>query len=1415
MAMALAHSAALAQVKMNVDATLRGPLTNKYQYGLFFEEINHAGEGGLYAELVNNRSFETGLDAWTACNKAQISLTSENLLNNIQTKAVEINTIGASATSPKGISNSGFWGMNIRKDSTYTLTLWAKGSNKFENNITASLYSETTGQTLGTAVLKGTVNENGWSKLTATIKALRSDKQGSLNITTATNGKLYLDMVSLFPYTWKNRKNGLRPDLAELLAQTKPAFLRFPGGCYVEGQDSYDNAFQWKKTIGPIEQRPGHWNKNWGYFSTDGLGFDEYLQLCEDLNAAPMFVVNVGLGHNYSFSLEDTKPLVQDALDAIEYANGDVSTEWGAKRAANGHPAPYNIKFIEVGNENYQAGGGQQSEQYAERYYMFYKAIKEKYPDMVVIGNVESWGTDSPSWRNDYPVEMVDEHYYRHYSWMRNNYCKYDNYNRQIGVYVGEYAANGGDYGKYGNMNSALGEAVFMMGMEKNSDVCKMASFAPIFTHEENPAWPYDMIHFNAADNFVTPSFYVQQLFGENLGRQNLLWTESGNKTGLETNMKIGLGTWSTQAVFDNVEVTRTSGDALLADNFDGGMANWTAGDGSWAANGGELLQTSGATNCTAILNLPVAEGNYIYKVRAKKTGGQEGFLIIFNYADAKNYTWWNIGGWGNTKCAVENCVNGAKSTIAETTKSINSNEWYDIEIQVKGSRIVCRMNGSTIHDFNMPTAQAVYQTVQLNEDEGEMIVKIANPNSQAQQVDFTVSNMNMVSATVQTLAAADGTTENTMEQPDNIKPGQAESIALDSKKAVKLNIPAYSLNVYRIKVSDIEAETPEEYPQAYKDEDADKYAYLYAHMHQSREITCYATSKMGTYWEDMFSGNEVFDTKANTTTGGMRDAFIYRKPDGGFMLAATDMTSRLGWTSNHIMILMESPDMVHWTKNVKIDLETPENLKALGGITADEMTAAWAPQIIYDKATGKYVMYYSVGFPDRHRIYYQLIDKNLNILSEPALYFDPGYDIIDADIIWNEMEQRYVMIYKCEKTSGFDRATATHLVPGAGETEGTCQWTITDGFHFGDNNQAIEAPTQWRPINSKSWNMSYINYSGNGYGYKVVNMGKNSNTTGSPLLISGKVAAQHGSIIKITEAEYNYLKTWEKVKTMLPTVEEYYKATGSKEIADAIAKAGDALNNSTTADDNHTRMEDALKALEGCEDIYTQYVKNQLEQGNAVDITALIANADFSQGPEGWTVSGAFTQANGEVAEYWNTPFDFHQTVEGLPEGDYLLSVKSFYRYGGIDEAVAAHRAGTESLNAKIYANSVEMPVMSIYSPDTVYSYSPYNFPNNVTAANEAFNVKDLYTHTLAVTLSKPGNITLGIKKAENVYNDWCCFDTFTLKYLGKTSGAANIKKNTANKNVYYNLKGQQVKKKQMPKGIYISNNKKVIKKY
>ena len=424
----------------------------------------------------------------------------------------------------------------------------------------------TNGQSLGNIKIKADFGKE-WKKYTATITATGNDPRAEFTLTADKAGEFQLDVVSLFPPTFKNRPNGMRPDLAQMLADMHPRFMRFPGGCFVEGQQSPDNAFRWKRTIGPIEQREGHANVNWGYRTSDGIGFHEFLQLSEDLGAKPLFVVNVGIWHGGCTPYDQIGEWIEECMDALEYANGDITTKYGKMRAENGHPAPFNLEYIEIGNENYNFNmnnNSDQSDHYPERYIQFYNAIKAKYPNVHCIGNVESWSTDNPSWRNDYPVEMVDEHYYRNPKWFADRFNKYDSYDRsKYKIYVGEYAVTS-QFGDIGNLNAALGEAVYMMGMENNSDVVVMNSYAPIFVNENDARWRPDMIRFNSHKVMGTPSYYVQQLFPNNIGTQVLKtdWTykltlPQANKEEENKPVQVGLATWNTS----NSELSQTSNE--------------------------------------------------------------------------------------------------------------------------------------------------------------------------------------------------------------------------------------------------------------------------------------------------------------------------------------------------------------------------------------------------------------------------------------------------------------------------------------------------------------------------------------------------------------------------------------------------------------------------------------------------------------------------------------------------------------------------------------------------------------------------------------------------------------------------------------------------------------------------------------
>ena len=803
--MAVCMLSAPAQVTLDIDAGRRGPAIGERHYGLFFEEINHAGDGGLYAELIHNRSFEDNAanpDKWWAVGEADMSVTTEGLLNAAQGHALRLQMHAPG----DGVRNEGFWGIDVVEGRVYKLSFWIRAEEAYEGVLTCSLQAED-GTSLGATEIPADVNGE-WVKLEAEITATGDDPKGWFVLTGDTPGTVVLDVVSLFPPTWKGRANGCRPDLAEMLAAMKPGFVRFPGGCYVEGVwgGGSTNRFEWKKTIGPIEERPGHMNQNWGYRVTDGMGFHEMLQLTEDLGAEPLFVVNMGMGHGWAEDYRQIDEYIQEALDAIEYCNGDAqTTKWGAERAKNGHPEPFNLRLIEIGNENYNfssENNSDQSDHYAERYIQFFEAIREKYPEVTIIGNVEAWGTDNPSWRNPYPVDVVDEHYYRNPSWFEGKYNKYDTYSRSAHkIYVGEYAVTQ-DFGVQGHLEAALGEAVFMLGMENNSDVCVMNSYAPIFANVNNYNWRPDMIQFDSRTSYGTPSYYVQQLFPNNVGKENVEWTEEGNLVQNQA-CHVGLSTWLTDATFDNARITSNDGADIFSDDFSSSNPSWQANGGTWNVSNGQLHQTDiGMEGAVYVCNIETGS-NYTFEVDATKNSGAEGFLIAFNYVDAKNYCWWNLGGWKNTQHGVEVCSDGVKSTVASVAGALETGRTYRIRIRVEGTRVRCYLDDELLHDFTLPVERKVYVSSSIDDEAGVLYVKLVNPHAEAQAVTVNLANASVTGGSMVELTSGSNKDENSLDNPRNVVP--RESTLDVAGQRFTVDMPAWSLRILRLDVTDVE----------------------------------------------------------------------------------------------------------------------------------------------------------------------------------------------------------------------------------------------------------------------------------------------------------------------------------------------------------------------------------------------------------------------------------------------------------------------------------------------------------------------------------------------------------------------------------------------------------------------------------
>lgn len=527
-------------VTVSVDASAKGKAISRELVGIFFEDINYAADGGLYAELVQNRSFEyqateqpgwTPLTGWELVARGGAKLKwevddSEPLHpNNRQCAILKVAAVGEGA----GISNAGFGGIAVEAGERYDVSLfakhlfrgerWSKTANEGEAGPLVVRLEAADGEILGEVNVGAPTRE--WTRLEGTITAKRAEVAARLVVLATAAGGVALDEVSLFPQkTFRGRKNGLRADLAQVIANLKPKFVRFPGGCLVHGH-ALNNMYRWKETIGPVEQRRGQKNL-WGYHQSVGLGYFEYFQFCEDIGAAPLPVVAAGVccqnaAHRHGVGqrglpLSEMGAYIQEVLDLIEYANGPVSSVWGAKRAEAGHPEPFGLKYLGVGNED------RITPEFRERFAMIAEAVKARHPEIVVIGTVGPFheGEDfEAGWKiaDELGLAMVDEHYYVAPEWLLANMRRYDAYDRKRAkVYLGEWASRGNTWA------NALAEAAYLTGLERNADVVPLASYAPLLGKIGNTQWNPNLIYFSNTEVLPTVNYWVQQLFSLNAG---------------------------------------------------------------------------------------------------------------------------------------------------------------------------------------------------------------------------------------------------------------------------------------------------------------------------------------------------------------------------------------------------------------------------------------------------------------------------------------------------------------------------------------------------------------------------------------------------------------------------------------------------------------------------------------------------------------------------------------------------------------------------------------------------------------------------------------------------------------------------------------------------------------------------------
>lgn len=781
--LAAALAANAQPAKITVDAAHPAHPVSPMLWGIFFEDINLSADGGIYPELVRNRSFEDAAqpDFWKLTNatggNSAMEIDSARPLNTFNVHHLRVNVDGGFT-----LENDGYWGMNVTKGDSYTFKAAARGE-RLSDPLTVKIVSST-----GAVLASGEVSSigNNWRYHTLDLTANDSDPKAHLEISGAGSGTLFLDMVSLMPAkTWKN--HGLRVDLAESLDALHPSFMRFPGGNWIEGDD-IAHMYHWKTTIGDIDARTPLWN-TWGYNTTQGLGFYEYLQLCEDLGAEPVFGINCGLAlGGKAVPMSQMGQWIQDALDAIEYANGPTNSVWGSLRAQAGHPAPFHLKYMEIGNEN----GGRD---YAERWALLVNAIRAKYPDMKLI--VTSSLQDGSHPTNPKP-DIVDEHYYETPESFMRRADQYDKYDRNgPKIFIGEYAVTQ-NAGK-GNLRAAIGEAAFMTGMERNSDVVKMASYAPLFVNLNHRAWNPDLINFNSSRWYGIPSYYVQQMFSLNRGDVTLPITVDATEVPEPPpSGEIGVGTWNTAAEFKDIQVTAPDGKVLFQSDFSKNSDGWKLlGDGAqWSVTNGVLRQTAEREFIRALAG-DKSWTDYTLTLKARKLSGREGFLVLFHITDDEDRNWWNIAGWNNTQNAVE-----LGGTQDGKPGSVETNRWYDIKIELKGQSVKCWLDGQLIHDLARPllSTRQLYASATRDDKSGDVIVKVVNAAPFPIDTEINLGGVKTISgpATAIVLTSDSPRDENTIGDPTKVSP-KTETFDVSSPDFHR-TFPGNSFTVLRLK---------------------------------------------------------------------------------------------------------------------------------------------------------------------------------------------------------------------------------------------------------------------------------------------------------------------------------------------------------------------------------------------------------------------------------------------------------------------------------------------------------------------------------------------------------------------------------------------------------------------------------------
>jgi alpha-L-arabinofuranosidase len=825
---ALATPAARAAVSatLDIDVNKPGPAIPPHFYGLMTEEINHSYDGGLFAALIQNRTFQDpgprspGVPIhWFVVGDGKMSLDRSDPVNAALPVSVRLDLNGAVG----GIANDGFWGIPVRPDTTYTARFYAKGAGGFAGAVTASLVLDEGNVTVAKADSQPVSGE--WKKYTLTLATghdAPTTAQARFVLSGMGKGSVAFSFVSLFPPTYQNVPNGLRPDLMKLMAGLHPSFIRLPGGNYLEG-DTFATRFNWKEMIGPADQRPGHMGC-WSYRSSDGFGLPQYLLWCKQLGAEPVLAVFAGYvlhRQHVDAGSPEMAQYTQEALEEIEYVSGPADSEWGKRRAADGFAEPFPLHYVEIGNEDWFDRSGSYDGRFAE----MAGAIRARYPQLKLIATapVKSAKPD-----------LYDDHYYRSVRQMLGLASLYDSpeYNagplkfsgghwsgrlaEGIETFVGEWATQEGR--PTPDLNAALADAAFLMGLERDANVVSMESYAPLLVNVSpaDPAkgypkawqWPTNLIGYDALHSFGSASYYAQAMFGQNKGdvvlpaRLNVAPVVVATQPA--PHGRIGVGTWHTQVEYKDITVTAPDGRTLLKADLTKDTRGWQFTGGKWNLQDQAIKPSAADAESRAVTGDP-GWTDYTIQLRARKLGGREGFLVLWHATNSDNYNWWDIGGHGNTTVRCEATEDGSTDAFGPSGRfQVETGRWYDLKLQVTGRRVRGYIDGKLVTDATqepttVPTpafATATYATA-----DHAVIVKVVNVSRDPVDMTIHLRGAGKIDPTgAATVLTGDPKAENTVDEPMKVAPKQ-EALT-DASASFRRTFPPHSLTLLRLTAS-------------------------------------------------------------------------------------------------------------------------------------------------------------------------------------------------------------------------------------------------------------------------------------------------------------------------------------------------------------------------------------------------------------------------------------------------------------------------------------------------------------------------------------------------------------------------------------------------------------------------------------